>query len=152
MSDPINLFDYETLARERLDPMVYDYYASGAHDEISLRANREAYDRIALAPRVLAGAGERDASIELTHRGPGRSSVSGLASTSFASPSTTDAPTDAAAFVRVALKSNPNIPSPTSASPVMPDSVTFARKSTLKRPVSNTMERRPVSRSNRRME
>lgn len=65
MSDPINLFDYEALARERLDTMVYDYYASGAHDEVSLRANREAYDRIALAPRVLAGAGERDASTKL---------------------------------------------------------------------------------------
>ena len=29
---PLNLYDYETLARERLPEMVYDYYAGGAGD------------------------------------------------------------------------------------------------------------------------
>jgi 4-hydroxymandelate oxidase len=33
--------------------MAYDYYASGAHDEVTLRENVAAYDRIALRYRVL---------------------------------------------------------------------------------------------------
>jgi 4-hydroxymandelate oxidase len=40
--------------------MVYDYYASGAADEITLRDNRAAFDRRRIAYRVLAGVGERD--------------------------------------------------------------------------------------------
>jgi len=30
MSIPVNLNEYEVLARERLLPMVYDYFAEGA--------------------------------------------------------------------------------------------------------------------------
>ena len=33
--DPINLYEYEALAQARLTTMAYDYYASGAHDEIT---------------------------------------------------------------------------------------------------------------------
>jgi 4-hydroxymandelate oxidase len=51
--DPINLYDYEALARGKLTSMAYDYYASGAHDEITLRENHDAYDRIRLRYRVL---------------------------------------------------------------------------------------------------
>lgn len=51
--NPINLYDYETLARGKLSQMAYDYYASGAHDEITLRENHAAYDRIKLRYRVL---------------------------------------------------------------------------------------------------
>ena len=42
--DPINLYEYEALAQARLTTMAYDYYASGAHDEITLRENHAAYD------------------------------------------------------------------------------------------------------------
>jgi len=52
---PINLFDYAQLARGRLPKVVYDYYAAGAMDEISLRENREAYERLRLHYHVLAG-------------------------------------------------------------------------------------------------
>ena len=51
--DPINLYEYEALAQAKLTSMAYDYYASGAHDEITLRENHAAYDRIALRYRVL---------------------------------------------------------------------------------------------------
>lgn len=50
---PVNVFEYERLAKEKLPGMVYDYYASGANDEITLRDNHEAYDRIKLRYRVL---------------------------------------------------------------------------------------------------
>lgn len=51
--EPINLFDYETLARERLSPVVWDYYNGGSEDETTLRANRAAFERLRLRPRVL---------------------------------------------------------------------------------------------------
>jgi 4-hydroxymandelate oxidase len=51
--DPINLFDYEALARKSLDPASWDYYEGGSDDEITLRANRSSFERIRLRPRVL---------------------------------------------------------------------------------------------------
>jgi 4-hydroxymandelate oxidase len=48
--------DFEALARDRLDPVHYDYFAGGAEDEVTLRANEAAFARIALLPRVLRGA------------------------------------------------------------------------------------------------
>jgi len=52
---PINLFDYAQAARTQLDPVVFDYYAGGALDEITLGENHAAYDRLRLQYRVLAG-------------------------------------------------------------------------------------------------
>jgi isopentenyl diphosphate isomerase/L-lactate dehydrogenase-like FMN-dependent dehydrogenase len=49
----INLFDYETLAQTCLDTGTWHYYAGGSDDEITLRANRQAFARIRLLPRVL---------------------------------------------------------------------------------------------------
>src|SRR4051812_48397997 len=60
--EPINLLELETLARDCLTPLVYDYYASGANDEITLRENRAAFDRIRLRPRVLVDVSRRDLS------------------------------------------------------------------------------------------
>lgn len=51
--DPINLFEYEALARERLEPAIWDYYQGGSGDEVTLRDNRAAFERIRLRPRVL---------------------------------------------------------------------------------------------------
>jgi hypothetical protein len=50
---PINLFEFETLAKERLPKEEYDYIAGGATDEISVDRNRRAYESWALRPRVL---------------------------------------------------------------------------------------------------
>lgn len=61
----INLDDFETAARERLDTMAYDYYASGARDEITVAENRKAFDRLRLRHRVLRDVSERDATVEL---------------------------------------------------------------------------------------
>ncbi|CUS03719.2 FMN-dependent alpha-hydroxy acid dehydrogenase [Candidatus Promineifilum breve] len=51
--DPINIYEYEAIAQAKLTPMAYDYYASGAHDEITLHENHAAYDRLRLRYRVL---------------------------------------------------------------------------------------------------
>ncbi len=58
--DPVDLSELEELARAALSPMAWDYYASGADDELTLRRNRDAYDRLELHYRVLTGAARRD--------------------------------------------------------------------------------------------
>ncbi len=58
--EPLNVFELEAIARERLSPEAYDYYAGGAHDEVTLRENRAAYDRVSIAYRVLVDVSRRD--------------------------------------------------------------------------------------------
>lgn len=41
-----NVSEYEKLAKEKLPKMVYDYYASGAEDQWTLKENRDAFSRI----------------------------------------------------------------------------------------------------------
>lgn len=50
---PINVFDYEALARERMAPATWDFYQGGSEDEVTLRGNRSAFERLCLRPRVL---------------------------------------------------------------------------------------------------
>jgi 4-hydroxymandelate oxidase len=50
---PINVAAFEPLARARLDPGVWDYYAGGADDEQTLADNVDSFRRIRLRPRVL---------------------------------------------------------------------------------------------------
>jgi 4-hydroxymandelate oxidase len=48
--------DFEAAARERMDSVAFDYYAGGSGSERTLAENCQAFDRIALRPRMLAGA------------------------------------------------------------------------------------------------
>lgn len=57
---PINIHDYEILARERLSPGAWAYYSSGAGDEVTLREERAAFERLRLLPRVLRGVTSAD--------------------------------------------------------------------------------------------
>ena len=50
---PLTVDEYEQIARERMDPAAYDYYAGAAGDEQTLADNRQAFDRLKLRPRVL---------------------------------------------------------------------------------------------------
>jgi 4-hydroxymandelate oxidase len=59
MMDCITLSDFETAARQKLPGMAYDYYSSGANDEITLRENMAAYDRLSLLYRVLVDVSSR---------------------------------------------------------------------------------------------
>lgn len=61
LAEVVNLDDLEALARERLTAMAYEYYAGGAGDEVTLRENRAAFERVSLRYRVLAGVDRRDA-------------------------------------------------------------------------------------------
>jgi 4-hydroxymandelate oxidase len=60
MPPPVNLHELEALARERLPAMVYDYYAGGAQDEVTIDENRRAWEAIRLRPRVLVDVGHVD--------------------------------------------------------------------------------------------
>ncbi len=51
--NPVNIAEYEALARERMGKEAFDYVAGGAEDEVTLRENRAAFGRIRLLPRVL---------------------------------------------------------------------------------------------------
>jgi 4-hydroxymandelate oxidase len=62
LSRLVEIMDFEAIARERISHMAYDYYAGGANDEITLRDNRSAFDRIQLAPRMLVDVSKRDLS------------------------------------------------------------------------------------------
>ena len=59
---PINLFEFEEIARGRLPKEEYDYIAGGATDEISVDRNRRAFASWALRPRVLRDVSELDLS------------------------------------------------------------------------------------------
>jgi isopentenyl diphosphate isomerase/L-lactate dehydrogenase-like FMN-dependent dehydrogenase len=50
---PLNLREYEALARARMDPAAWDYFAGGSGDELTLRDNEASFGRIVLRPRVL---------------------------------------------------------------------------------------------------
>jgi 4-hydroxymandelate oxidase len=57
---PVNLLDIEARAFERLPRETADYFAGGAEDEVTLRANRAAFDSLLLRPRYLVDVSERD--------------------------------------------------------------------------------------------
>jgi len=65
MTNIVCLNDFERAARERLPHMAYEFVSSGAGDEISMRWNREAFDRIRLRPRVLEDVSRIDTSVTL---------------------------------------------------------------------------------------
>src|SRR4029078_8661870 len=52
-SSLVTIDDYESAARERLSPMAYDYYRSGADEEHTLRRNRDAFGRYEIWYRTL---------------------------------------------------------------------------------------------------
>jgi lactate 2-monooxygenase len=62
---PIAPAEWEARAESALDPKAFGYIAGGAGAELTMRANREAFERVRLRPRMLAGNLERDLSVEV---------------------------------------------------------------------------------------
>ena len=58
----LNLAEIELAARERLAPLAYEYYVGGANDEVTVRENRAAFERLALRYRVLVDVSRRSTS------------------------------------------------------------------------------------------
>ncbi len=61
----VNLDDLEQQAKQQLDQASYDFVAGGAGSELTLRANREAIQKITIVPRVLTGIKQVDTSTNL---------------------------------------------------------------------------------------
>lgn len=62
LDDLLTLADFEARAAATLPKSVFDYYASGADGQVTLRENREAFDRLAVKPRMLVDVSRRDLS------------------------------------------------------------------------------------------
>jgi 4-hydroxymandelate oxidase len=60
MSEPLNLDEFEAIARETLPAMTYDFIAGGAEDERSVAGNRAAFARRVLRNRALVDVTTRD--------------------------------------------------------------------------------------------
>lgn len=54
LSEVLNMDDLERLAHRRLPKMIHDAIAGGAGDERTMRANRQAFEKVWLRPRPLA--------------------------------------------------------------------------------------------------
>jgi len=62
---PVNVHEYEPLARAGLSPMAWDYLAGGSGDERTLGWNRDRLDATRLWPRVLRDVGRVDTKLRL---------------------------------------------------------------------------------------
>ena len=49
----LDVFDFEPVMKESVPPAHFGYMATGVDDEVTLRANREAFQRMQLRPRRL---------------------------------------------------------------------------------------------------
>ena len=45
-NDPVNVNEFQELARQALPKMYYDYISGGAEDQFTLKENMEAFQRI----------------------------------------------------------------------------------------------------------
>ena len=53
------------MARRRLPRAIFDFFDGGAEDEVTLRGNRAAFERVRLLPKVLVNVAEVDMATEL---------------------------------------------------------------------------------------
>ena len=65
LNEMLNVFDFESVARRVMDKEGWGYYSSGADDEITLRENHTAFQRIWLIPRVLVNVSTIDTSTRI---------------------------------------------------------------------------------------
>ena len=59
------MFDFEPVMRKNVPPAHFGYMASGIDDEVTLRANREGFQKFQLRPRRLVDVSKVDMSVEL---------------------------------------------------------------------------------------
>ena len=62
---PVGSSDWESRAAATLEPGPFGYIAGGAGEEATMRANRDAFERRRLRPRMLKGNTERELSVEV---------------------------------------------------------------------------------------
>ncbi|KAL8223600.1 hypothetical protein R6Q57_019075 [Mikania cordata] len=60
--EPVNVKEYQKLAKQVLPKMYYDYFAGGSEDQHTLRENNDAFQRIIILPRILVDVSKIDMS------------------------------------------------------------------------------------------
>ena len=63
--EAINIEDLRLLAQRRLPRAIFDFFDGGAEDEVTLRANRAAFERVRLLPKVLVNVAQVDPRVKL---------------------------------------------------------------------------------------
>jgi isopentenyl diphosphate isomerase/L-lactate dehydrogenase-like FMN-dependent dehydrogenase len=63
--DAINVFDFEPVCHKNVPPAHFGYMASGIDDEVTLRANREGFQKFQLRPRRLVDVSKVDMSTDI---------------------------------------------------------------------------------------
>ena len=61
----VNVEDLRLLAKRRLPRAIFDFFDGGAEDEVTLRENRAAFERVRLLPRVLVNVAQVDTKVEI---------------------------------------------------------------------------------------
>jgi (S)-mandelate dehydrogenase len=65
LSRAVNIEDLRVLARHRLPRAIFDFFDGGAEDEVTLRGNRAAFERVRLLPKVLVDVSRIDTKVLL---------------------------------------------------------------------------------------
>src|SRR5687767_5982771 len=65
LRDAVNIEDLRVMAKRRLPRAIFDFFDGGAEDEVTLRENRAAFERVRLLPKVLVDVSKIDTSIEV---------------------------------------------------------------------------------------
>ena len=65
VNTPVNIHEFEAAAKRKMHKLAYDFIAGGVEDELTLRANRAAYERVVLVPRFLRDVSNVSTSVEL---------------------------------------------------------------------------------------
>ena len=68
ITDPkqaLDVFDFEPVMKKNVPPAHFGYMATGVDDEVTLRANRESFQKFQLRPRRLVDVSKIDMSAEI---------------------------------------------------------------------------------------
>ena len=65
LSKAFNIEDLRGIAKKRLPRAVFDFFDGGAEDEVTLRGNRAAFERVRLLPRVLVDVASVDTKVRI---------------------------------------------------------------------------------------
>ena len=68
VSRAVNVEDLRRMAGRRLPNFSFEYVEGGAEDEVTLRRNRDVFERITWVPRTLTGVGPPDLAVEVFGR------------------------------------------------------------------------------------
>src|SRR5690349_14484216 len=68
LSKAVSIEDLRILTKKRIPRAIFDFFDGGAEDEVTLRENRAAFERIRLRPKVLVDVSQVDLKTDLFGR------------------------------------------------------------------------------------